>query len=670
MPKPTIHTLFPSKKRTLPPPKPKDGPSTSTSSPSPTKPRPPRPKPAPAADDLDESAKLPTGPFQEFRLMSSALNGWKYDVMKFDSHKVVDISTWQTPIKLNRKDLRKPGDDVESNAGPVAVGPMMGPDGKPVIGVDGRIVMVDAEGRPIHPTNGAAKGKGPATGAGAAPAKKRFQKKTRQVFLVSEEVRQLRREERYPWVIEDSSGKETWVAKLEEVAQASTRAFFMPAANDVFKFVPAHRWYKFQKKPLYTVWSAEEAEAIYQKHKNNLSPEVWLSRRKGGASAATAAMFKAEAEGRTVIGENSLVETAGTSLGPGGRKLKTVENGMDHLFEDDGEEGEMMKKRRARELGEEGDMDEILFEEDFADDEEPMEIDENDEEAKEQAERMKRDQRAANKTREGYVDADEDDDEGALTKDGKRFKKMLRNRDGNEAYESDDEENPYASSAEEEEEEQLVPGSLVDPALAPNTESRPGSQPPGKPSTPQPNGDTPVKEESPSSPSTPNLSLGGHSVVAKRATSPKAPKLKSTPGSRAGSPLASRASSPTAAGSPGVTGSRATSPSKGSNKRKADEGVSPAANGGPPKPKKRKPTGPPVGELEDRMVIEWLRNSPPSTTRECIAHFTLYLTDDAKKAKFTGLVREIATLKNGKLVLRNAYRNPSAAPSPAPTPAA
>ncbi|KAG5221598.1 Transcription initiation factor [Salix suchowensis] len=223
----------------------------------------------PAAEAEDDSLKLPDGPYQEFRLMSSALNGWKYDVMKFDSRKAIDISTWQPPIKLNRKEMRRE-DDTATSTGPEAVGPMMGPDGKPVIGVDGRVVMVDAEGRPIHPESGSSSKGGDAKGKGPANAKKRFQKKTKQVFLVPDEVRQLRKEERYPWVIEDSSGKEVWVGKLEEVAQAETRAFFMPAANDVFKFVPAHRWYKFQKKPQYVIWSAEEAEAIASIHSNHI----------------------------------------------------------------------------------------------------------------------------------------------------------------------------------------------------------------------------------------------------------------------------------------------------------------------------------------------------------------------------------------------------------------
>lgn len=92
-------------------------------------------------------------------------------------------------------------------------------------------------------------------------------------------------------------------------------------------------------------------------------------------------MFKAESEGRDVSGNSSLVYSSGQSLGPGGRKLKTVDSGMDHLFEDD-EDGDGAR-RRKRELGEEGDMDEQVYEADFADDEEKMEVDDNDEEAKE-----------------------------------------------------------------------------------------------------------------------------------------------------------------------------------------------------------------------------------------------------------------------------------------------
>jgi len=85
----------------------------------------------------------------------------------------------------------------------------------------------------------------------------------------------------------------------------------------------------------------------------------------------------------------------------------------------------------------------------------------------------------------------------------------------------------------------------------------------------------------------------------------------------------------------------------------------------PPKPKKRKPlpSGPsPEGELEEKMLVEWLQNTPNATTLDCIRHFTPYLTTGAKKAKFTAMVKEVAQLRGGILILRN--REASAAASP------
>jgi transcription initiation factor TFIIF subunit alpha len=213
-------------------------------------------KRSPKPFEVEEEFKLPEGPYQEFRLMSSASHGWKYDVMKFDSRKTVDISTWKAPIKLNRKEPRR--DEQNGSGVQEAVGPMLGSDGKPVIGSDGRIVMVDSEGKPIQPGEGSSNG----TRSKSMNGKKKFQKKSHQVFPVPEATRQLRREERHPWVIEDAEQKEVWVGKLEEVSKSETHAFFMPAADDVFKFVPAHRWYKFQKKPNYHIPNLEEAEKI------------------------------------------------------------------------------------------------------------------------------------------------------------------------------------------------------------------------------------------------------------------------------------------------------------------------------------------------------------------------------------------------------------------------
>lgn len=181
-------------------------------------------------------------------------------------------------------------------------------------------------------------------------------------------------------------------------------------------------------------------------------------------------MFKAEAEGRPLPGDSSLVHNSGQSLGPGGRKLKAVDSGMDHLFEDDEDGADGARRRRNRELGEEGDLDEQVYENDFADDEEHMEVDDNDEEAKELEvrfflkkkkrkiplfisplmifqERLKKEYKSANKHRDTGVDeSDEETEEPTTTKQAKAMQKLIRNREDNEAYESDDEKNPYATS--------------------------------------------------------------------------------------------------------------------------------------------------------------------------------------------------------------------------------
>jgi transcription initiation factor TFIIF subunit alpha len=242
----------------------KKDPSVSLPNGTPTSPRKsatPRQQPTPPnTDDVEDSTKLPDGEFSEYKLMSSALNGWKYDVMKFDSRKPVDVSTWEEPIKLNRKDLRR---QESTSVQQVPVRPMLGLDGKPVIGSDGRIVMVDADGRPIANTSGESSSKEKETkGKTPTNGKKKMTRKTRQVFKVPEDVRQLRKEERFPWVMEDARQNEVWVGQLEEVSKAETHALFMPAAQEVFKFVPANRWYKYHKKPKHHVPDLEEAESL------------------------------------------------------------------------------------------------------------------------------------------------------------------------------------------------------------------------------------------------------------------------------------------------------------------------------------------------------------------------------------------------------------------------
>jgi transcription initiation factor TFIIF subunit alpha len=261
---------------------------------------------------------------------------------------------------------------------------------------------------------------------------------------------------------------------------------------------------------------------------------------------------------------------------------------------------------------------------------------------------MKREYQKANKHREAGVDEDEEEEEvPTADKSVKRMQKMIRSREGNNAYESEDEENPYASSVssaarphatfakplqaeEEEEEEQPAPAG---PAIQPQVDSRSNTPKPvvngGKPGAP------PGSLSRATSPVA-SPGHGGHSLIAQRATSPKVLKPK-TPGNR--SPAAS------------PPGSRATSPLAGtpSQKRKADDA-------GPPRPKKVKVEGsPPPLSREDleKLLIEWLKNTPQATTRDCIQHFNSYLVvNSERKKEFSGMVKQVALLKNGFLALR------------------
>ncbi|KAF8592138.1 Rap30/74 interaction domain-containing protein [Ramaria rubella] len=653
------------------------------------RPRPPRPRPAAKPEpDVDEDNKPPTGNFTDYQVISSSRRGWKYDIMKFESRgKEIDPTKWDGPVKLNRKDYRPPETDgADDGVIPVELTPMLGPDGKPVIGVDGKLVMVGPDGK-VPQANGANGGKnGKDALKGKGKGKQMFKKKTKQVYVVPEETRQLRREERYPWVMEENGANgQVWVGHIENPEKSLTHGLLVPMGSQ-FQFVPSHRWYKFQKRPTYRILALEEAEAEYAKTQKNKDPERWLMRKKAaggkGPSDATLATLKAEAEGRS------------GSTGPSG--LRAVDSGDADLFggDDDDEEEKMNKKRRDKELGGEGDIDEVEFEADFADDEEKIEMDGDDEEAKESEERMKREYRTANKLRDAHIDEDEEEEDIQLTGAGKDLKKIVRKTEKNDGYDDsdDDDKDPFISD-DEEPEENPPPQTPDGPAV--QNQSQPPSQPASGTSTPTPRPATGPQTPRPQKPTVKNKPLQqpratpssranspglGNAVVAKRATSPKAPKQKvivgaGGGGSRAGSPLASgsRAPSPVpGSGSPSrsaaaASGSRANSPTPptGSLKRKAtDDAPTPpgvaatlaTADGAKPRKKAKRP-------LEESMVIEFLREKKEASTKEAIQKFQPYLKDPEVKAAFTAMVKKVAVVKNGMLSLRSNYQQPAAADS-------
>lgn len=264
------------------------------------------------------------GGYTDYILRSSAptsATGWKYNVMKFATlaDRVIDLNhnptAFQHPLRLNRKDPRTvrrlADEEIERYSkalepGPEEVAAMAAAaimeDVKDEHGVviakrdkDGKEIPIKEEMDPSLVGRGV-KGN-------AAVAKKKgsmFQKKTKRVYVASEENRRLRREEWMPWVLEDKDANERWIGRLEggtgEANSASAAnalatqtanaagtgnagwrptgstseaggggssyvAFVFGENGDDFKVIPASRWYKFNQGPKYAMLGVDEAES-------------------------------------------------------------------------------------------------------------------------------------------------------------------------------------------------------------------------------------------------------------------------------------------------------------------------------------------------------------------------------------------------------------------------
>lgn len=142
--------------------------------------------------------------------------------------------------------------------------------------------------------------------------------------------------------------------------------------------------------------------------------------------------------------------------------------------------------------------------------------------------------------------------------------------------------------------------------------------------------------------------MGGHSIVAKRATSPKFPRPKPSAASRATSPLAgglsSRATSPAASrsGSPPVASA--------GNKRKAEDGVAPV-----PKQKKAKSNQSSAETLPEPSladIVEWFEKHGEASTKDCSTAFRPRLPNDEKRKEFIRKIKTICASRDNLLHLR------------------
>lgn len=247
-------------------------------------------------------------------------------------------------------------------------------------------------------------------------------KKTQQVNRKDQNDEQiarykLRYEEALPWHLEDFDNKSTWVGSYE-AALSDTYAMMVQGQDGAFRMMPLEKWYKFTQKNQFKTLTIEEAETRFNK---KVKEPRWF-------------MESEESKKKRQFEQENKKATSGLFLGkwekggggPGGIAAPSAKN-------------------------ENADADDLDFIEDrFADDEENM-LFEEDDETKEAEKRIKRDQLQANifdlKEEKEYEKQEqqerkEKDEEKKL---GKHVKKALMKREKNYIYDSDSTDNPYSS---------------------------------------------------------------------------------------------------------------------------------------------------------------------------------------------------------------------------------
>ncbi|KAI8455990.1 hypothetical protein BY996DRAFT_8455262 [Phakopsora pachyrhizi] len=587
-----------------------------------------------------------------------------------------------------------------------------------------------------------------------------FKKKTKQVFIASDQLaRMLKREDYQSCLLEDSlTGGEKWIGRFESAGAGSGPAssaattgsskvptyeasnyvvFCLDKNGENFTILPCHRFNKFTHCPNYDTLGPEEAEAAYEKMQKTTTKEDvgrWFMRLRGAAAGSNSMNPINQSTGNSSsIGistsdfkqkqslKPSIFDESKISLGSasrpqvkavsvfGGRKGKfTAVHGGGNLMGKD--EDEDVKPK----LGQDGDFDEVDYDEEFANDEEgagnlndeAMEEDE----LRELDERMKWEMLAAGRAGDEEKDrdnmiVDKDDLFGKrdnLTKEGKAVKKLLmRKADNNDVYNSDDDvKNPYASEEEESDMEEVNPinplnnGNLADTSTHPD--SRSGTPAPGLNNA---NSSTQSRNLS-------KVALSRTSTIVKLPENPR-----SRPPSRAGTPSLAGGNSqaraispcPTNNGSAGgsnnfsignlMDSSRASSPQPqpaqknqaslpigSSNNNLANQRLTspPAAFGTPSGAKRKHPGGvtgkekrqnqclsrtgsnsagatggnvKSLGPITEEEVVKLLKTRKVSS-KELLTHFKVKLREEGNQQTLFGIVKRVATIVNGQITIK------------------
>ncbi|KAA1081432.1 hypothetical protein PGT21_035555 [Puccinia graminis f. sp. tritici] len=713
-----------------------------------------KPNQEPTPMETDPPKPPPTeAKYVSYTLLAAHDPQLKYNILKFapSSNRKIEVDSFVQPIKLNRKDpwaIRKKAEE-EKKRSTEAQEENASKTGENDNNDDEKDneMKVDQDNKASSTSTKQVRDDSVIGPAPASQPKKNqpFKKKTKQVFIAADQsARMLKKEEYQSWLLEDGSPNgERWVGRYESAgaaagssASASTSTstnndasnyvlFRMDPSGEAFQVIPCHRFYRFTQRPNYDTLGADEAEAAYEKMQKPTTKEDvgrWFMRRRGANPSSSGSSQPSKTLDNKTSGNvkhegdvkpTSFFDHSKVSFGTSNKVRSQVEipsfiNGRRNKFTavqgsnsrlDDDED-------RKPNFGQEGDFDEVDYDEQFDDDEEgagnlndeAMEEDE----LKELAEKMKREMLAAGKAGDDErekedVDMAKDDLFGEredLTKEGKAVKKLLMRKGEDNVYDSDDEvRNPYASEEDESDFEEVVPPppngpsptDAKDPASRSGTPT-PGSQPAGTsksiatkgPVTQASNlkGDKPQSRPPSRSgtPSLPNHSrtnsashpVHGHGFNAgpanrSRATSPQLPSSQlvsssTGPRSRAVSPVLSSSLKPS---SP-ISANASTTNSNGKRKQHPNGAIASKEkklNSGPTPPGRISSTISAAPDQESGVItkeqVVTLLKIRPLTTKELLAHFKQRLKEESNKVIIFAIIREIANIHEGLLVLKD-----------------
>ncbi|KAI9269862.1 hypothetical protein BY458DRAFT_510643 [Sporodiniella umbellata] len=352
---------------------------------------------------MPSTQTFPAPSFDEFQLLSSEKQG-QHHLMDFKTNKKVDFKTFTPPVKLHRKEpdripyrqyiqqLQQQNNKAQqANAGSSAEVQPPTSHG-PKTGADTSL---------IAPMGGATRNK-----------QMLFKKRTKQIYLAKEDTRELKEQEHRPWILEDIEGQNNFTGTLEG-GQRSDYMLFVLAENG-FKVVPVDRWYKFQPKRNFKTLSIEEAEEQLKRQQKHESQRwMMLERHRSNSEVAE-------------------------DTGPR-HKFKVVDNGEKSGNK---EEGETTKQ--------DSDIDDLDFDDDFQDDEEGVgDHEAEDEDVKDSKERVKKEFKDFKLNGGDDYDLEDLENEIKLSTEGKQMRKLVRDLEKNQDYDSDDDKDPYASSDDE-----------------------------------------------------------------------------------------------------------------------------------------------------------------------------------------------------------------------------